>query len=41
MTGDRHSSDHRGQQPWRALIRLSIGLEHVDDLWRDLDQALS
>jgi cystathionine gamma-synthase len=23
-----------------TLIRLSIGLEHVDDLWRDLDRAL-
>jgi cystathionine gamma-synthase len=23
-----------------ALLRLSIGIEHVDDLWRDLDQAL-
>ena len=24
-----------------TLIRLSVGLEHVDDLWRDLDQALA
>lgn len=23
-----------------ALVRLSIGLEHVEDLWEDLDQAL-
>ena len=23
------------------LLRLSVGLEHVDDLWEDLDQALS
>jgi cystathionine gamma-synthase len=23
------------------LVRLSIGLEHVDDLWEDLDQVLS
>jgi cystathionine gamma-synthase len=23
------------------LVRLSIGLEHVEDLWEDLDQALS
>ena len=23
------------------LLRLSIGLEHADDLWEDLDQALS
>ena len=22
------------------LLRLSIGLEHVDDLWEDLQQAL-
>jgi len=24
-----------------TLIRLSVGLEHVDDLWQDLDQALA
>ena len=24
-----------------TLIRLSVGLEHVEDLWRDLDQALA
>ena len=24
-----------------GLIRLSVGLEHVDDLWADLDQAIS
>jgi cystathionine gamma-synthase len=23
-----------------TLIRLSVGCEHVEDLWRDLDQAL-
>ena len=22
------------------LIRLSVGIEHVEDLWADLDQAL-
>jgi len=22
------------------LVRLSVGLEHVDDLWADLEQAL-
>jgi cystathionine gamma-synthase len=22
------------------LLRLSVGIEHVEDLWRDLDQAL-
>jgi cystathionine gamma-synthase len=24
-----------------ALLRFSVGIEHVEDLWRDLDQALS
>jgi cystathionine gamma-synthase len=24
-----------------GLLRLSVGIEHVDDLWRDLEQALS
>jgi cystathionine gamma-synthase len=24
-----------------GLLRLSVGCEHVDDLWADLDQALS
>jgi cystathionine gamma-synthase len=24
-----------------GLLRLSVGIEHVDDLWQDLDQALS
>ncbi|HUQ43992.1 MAG TPA: PLP-dependent transferase [Candidatus Limnocylindria bacterium] len=24
-----------------TLIRLSVGLEHVDDIWRDLDRALA
>jgi cystathionine gamma-synthase len=24
-----------------ALLRLSVGLESVEDLWRDLDRALS
>lgn len=23
-----------------ALLRLSVGIEHVDDLWSDLDRAL-
>ena len=23
-----------------SLIRLSVGIEDVDDLWQDLDQAL-
>jgi cystathionine beta-lyase/cystathionine gamma-synthase len=24
-----------------GLVRLSVGLEHVEDLWTDLEQALS
>lgn len=24
-----------------GLLRLAVGLEHPEDLWRDLDQALS
>jgi cystathionine gamma-synthase len=23
-----------------SLLRLSVGIEHVDDLWADLDRAL-
>ncbi|MEO7131861.1 MAG: PLP-dependent transferase, partial [Dermatophilaceae bacterium] len=23
------------------LLRLSVGIEHVEDLWSDLDQAIS
>jgi cystathionine gamma-synthase len=29
----------RGTPP--ALLRLSVGIEHVEDLWADLDQALN
>ncbi len=29
------------QQTPAELLRLSVGLEHVDDLWADLDQALA
>ena len=24
-----------------GLIRISVGLEHVDDIWEDIEQALS
>jgi O-succinylhomoserine sulfhydrylase len=24
-----------------GLVRLSIGLEHIDDIWEDIEQALS
>ena len=42
------TTSHRSQTPeqWArqgitpGMIRLSVGLEDVDDLWRDLDQAL-
>lgn len=36
----RYDSEREMGTP-ATLIRLSVGLEHVDDLWRDLDQALS
>jgi cystathionine gamma-synthase len=35
----RYASERDAGTP-ANLIRLSVGLEHVDDLWRDLDQAL-
>ena len=35
----RYDSEREVGTP-ATLIRLSVGLEHVDDLWRDLDQAL-
>jgi cystathionine gamma-lyase len=34
-------ADRRAHGIDDALIRLSVGLEDVDDLWNDLDQALS
>ena len=35
----RHPSESR-EVPVN-LLRLSVGIEHVDDLWDDLDQALA
>lgn len=43
------ATSHRGQDPellnrlgiTPGLVRLSVGLEDVEDLWTDLDQALS
>ncbi|HEY4227317.1 MAG TPA: PLP-dependent aspartate aminotransferase family protein [Candidatus Limnocylindrales bacterium] len=35
----RYPSEREAGTP-ETLIRLSVGLEHVEDLWRDLDQAL-
>lgn len=36
----RYPSEVEAGTP-ETLIRLSVGLEHPDDLWRDLDQALA
>jgi cystathionine gamma-synthase len=36
----RYETDARHGTP-PTLLRLSVGIEHVDDLWADLDQALS
>lgn len=35
----RYAAERANGTP-ETLIRLSVGLEHVDDLWRDLDAAL-
>ncbi|HEX8026632.1 MAG TPA: PLP-dependent transferase [Candidatus Limnocylindrales bacterium] len=35
----RYASERAVDTP-ETLIRLSVGLEHVDDLWADLEQAL-
>jgi cystathionine gamma-synthase len=36
----RYASEREVDTP-ATLIRLSVGLEHVDDIWRDLDRALT
>ena len=36
----RYASERAVGTP-ETLIRLSVGLEHLDDLWRDLDHALA
>lgn len=36
----RYPSEQAAGTP-ETLIRLSVGLEHVEDLWRDLDRALA
>lgn len=36
----RYASERVAGTP-ETLIRLSVGLEHVDDLWRDLERALA
>jgi cystathionine gamma-synthase len=35
----RYASERDAGTP-ETLIRLSVGLEHIDDLWRDLERAL-
>jgi cystathionine gamma-synthase len=35
----RYESERAAGTP-ETLIRLSVGLEHVQDLWADLDRAL-
>ena len=35
----RHALEHRDTP--ESLIRLSVGIEDVEDLWKDLDQALA
>jgi cystathionine gamma-synthase len=36
----RHPGEVEQDTP-ETLIRLSVGIEHIEDLWADLDQALS
>jgi cystathionine gamma-synthase len=36
----RYASERAVGTP-ETLIRLSVGLEHVEDIWRDLDKALT
>ena len=36
----RYESERRAGTP-ETLLRLSVGIEHVEDLWADLDQALA
>jgi cystathionine gamma-synthase len=35
----RYASERLAGTP-PTLLRLSVGIEHVDDLWADLEQAL-
>jgi cystathionine gamma-synthase len=37
----RKTSEYEGTATPGNLIRLSVGLEHPDDLWRDIEQALA
>lgn len=39
-TVERRAAIHGQEHLPPSLLRLSVGIEHVDDLWADLDQAL-
>jgi cystathionine gamma-synthase len=46
LGGVESSMERRGRQPGEerthpGLIRLSVGIEHVEDLWADLERALA
>lgn len=38
---ERHARWHHEPSVPPSLLRLSVGCEHVDDIWRDLERALS
>ena len=44
LGGVESTLERRGRRPGEAvppaLIRVSVGIEHIEDLWADLDQAL-
>lgn len=39
-TMERRAAVHGQEHLPPSMLRLSVGIEHVDDLWHDLDQAL-
>jgi len=46
LGGVESTIERRGKLPGQehvppGLLRLSVGCEHVDDLWHDLNSALS
>lgn len=46
LGGVETTLERRGRQPGEeavpaSLVRISVGCEHVEDLWRDLEQALA
>jgi cystathionine gamma-synthase len=38
---ERQGRWHAGPDVPDGLLRISVGLEHAEDLWRDLDRALA